>query len=87
MCCGSSHIVLQAEVNEGKERMAEKEYRKEVGASTATTLRLTKPYAHSDRTVIADSRFGSCNTLEWLWDEHHLHSILAIKTGHSGFPK
>jgi hypothetical protein len=37
--------------------------------------------------VIADSRFGSCNTLEWLWDEMGMHSILAVKTAHSGFPK
>ncbi len=58
-----------------------------MGAGTATTLRLVSKYRDSQRTVIADSRFGSCNTLEWLWDEMHLHSIMAVKTAHAGFPK
>lgn len=36
---------------------------------------------------MADSWFGSCRTAEWLMDVLGLHSILAIKTGHSGYPK
>ena len=87
MCCGECRILLKAEINEGKERMAQKEYRDQVGASTASTLRLTKDYAGSQRTVVADARFGSCQTLEWLWDEHYLHSLLAVKTAHTGFPR
>ena len=51
------------------------------------TLRLCKPYKGSGRVVIADSFFGNCQTVEWLMDELGLYSILAIKTGHRGFPK
>lgn len=58
-----------------------------MGAGTAVTLRLVKDYKDTQRTVIADSRFGSCNTLEWLWDELGLHSIMAVKTAHKGYPK
>lgn len=87
MACGLTHIILNIDLAEGKERDARKEYRDEVGASVATTLRLCKPYKGSGRCVVADSWFGSCNTSEWLWDELGLHSILAVKTGHRGFPK
>lgn len=58
-----------------------------MGQSTAVTLRLCKPYAFSGRIVIADSYFGSCQTAEWLMDEVGLYCILAIKTGHRGYPK
>lgn len=58
-----------------------------MGASTATTLRLCRPFAGTGRLLIADSWFGSCNTAEWLWDELGLYCILAVKTGHRGFPK
>lgn len=37
--------------------------------------------------MVGDSWFGSCNTAEWLMDTLGLHSILAIKTGHAGYPK
>ena len=72
---------------EGKEADAAKKYRDQVGATTATTLRLVEPWRGSGRTVVGDSWFGSCNTAEWLMDEMGLHSILAIKTGHAGYPK
>lgn len=58
-----------------------------MGESTAVTLRLCKPYNATGRVVIADSFFGSCQTAEWLMDELGLYCILAIKTGHRGFPK
>jgi hypothetical protein len=50
-------------------------------------LRLCKPWRGTGRIVIADSFFGSCQTAEWLMDELGLYCILAIKTGHRGFPK
>lgn len=87
LACGTSHVMLNVEMAEGKDKDAAKEYRDEVGATTATTLRLAKPFKGTGRCVIGDSWFGSCNTAEWLWDECGLHSILAIKTGHRGFPK
>lgn len=58
-----------------------------MGQSTAVTLRLCKDYTGTCRIVIADSFFGSCQTAEWLMDELGLYCILAIKTGHRGFPK
>lgn len=48
---------------------------------------MAKPYKGTGRIVIADSFFGSCQTAEWLMDELGLYCILAIKTGHRGFPK
>ena len=87
LCCGETQIILNAEMVEGKEADSLKEYRDQVGATTATTLRLVKPYGGSGRTVIGDSWFGSLNTAEWLIDELGLHSILAVKTGCAGFPK
>ena len=79
--------MLNMELVEGKEREERKEYRDQVGASPATTLRLAKPYKGTGRVVIADSWFGSCNTAEWLYDELGLYSIMAIKTGYAGYPK
>lgn len=87
MACAVSSIMLMVELAEGKARDAMKQYRDQVGASTATTLRLTSCYKGTGRVVIADSWFGSCQTAEWLMDEHGLYAILAIKTGHRGFPK
>lgn len=87
LACGESCILLNAEVVEGKELDAQKKWRDEVGASTATTLRLCEPYQGTGRTIIGDAWFGSLNTAEWLMDVLGLHSILAVKTGHRGFPK
>ncbi len=85
--CAESGLCVNAELAEGKERDATKEYREEVGQSTAVTLRLCKPWKGTGRVVVADSYFGSCQTAEWLMDELGLYSILAVKTGHRGFPK
>ena len=60
MVCAVTRIMLNAELAEGKQRDAMKRYRDQVGASTATTLRLVLPYKGTGRVVIADSWFGSC---------------------------
>ena len=52
-CCGESRVMVAAEIAEGAARDERKEYRDQVGATTATTLRLCKPWAGSGRTVIA----------------------------------
>lgn len=64
MVCSEGKIVLAAEMAEGKELDAAKAYRDVLGASPATTLRLTEPYKDTARVVIGDSWFGSCNTAE-----------------------
>jgi hypothetical protein len=53
----------------------------------ATTLRLCLPYKGTGRTLVADAWFGSCNTSEWCADELGIYTIMAVKTGHAGFPK
>ena len=85
--CSASNILLDAELDEGKEAMKTAEYRDITSAHTAVTLRLTKAYAQTDRVVIGDSRFGSCNTAEYLADIHGLDYILAVKTATAGYPK
>ena len=87
MACSAANIILEAELDEGKEVMKTAEYRDITAAHTAVTLRLTKAYAHTDRVVIGDSRFGSCNTAEHLADIHGLDCILAVKTASAGYPK
>ena len=69
MVCAKSRIMLSAELYEGKDVDATKQYRDQVGATTACTLRLTAPYKGSARIVVADSWFGSRQTAEWLMDE------------------
>jgi hypothetical protein len=85
--CSAANIVIEAELDEGKEAMKTAEYHDVTATYTTVTLRLTKAYAHTDRVVIGDSRFGSCNTAEFLSDVHGLDSILAVKTASAGFPK
>lgn len=42
--CSDARIMVNAEVAEGKVVDAAKKWRNEVGATTATTLRLTEPW-------------------------------------------
>lgn len=85
--CGQAKVVLYAEVVEGKEIDATKKYRDVTGATTATTLRMLEKWAGTGRTAIMDAWFGSCNTAEYIVDLLGLHCILAVKTGHRGYPK
>ena len=62
MSDGRTHIVVQMELYEGKEAMESKGHVKKYGATCATTLRLTRPYHGTGRTIIADSWFGSVKT-------------------------
>ncbi len=85
--CAQAKIILFAEAVEGKEIDALKKYRDVTTATTATTLRMLEAWAGTGRTAIMDAWFGSCNTAEFLQDLLGLHCILAVKTGHRGFPK
>ena len=81
-----SRINLVLEKNEDKVTMSQKEYHAELGATTACTLRLTKPYHTSGRVVYADSWFGSVKTCLEL-KKRGLHSTVVVKTAHKFYPK
>jgi hypothetical protein len=87
VACAEGKVMLFAEAVEGKEVDATKKYRDITTATTATTLRMMEAWAGTGRTAIMDAWFGSCNTAEHLQDVLGLHCILAVKTGHRGFPK
>lgn len=57
-----TRIMLQMEINEGKDSMQEKQWQRELGAGTATTLRLSQPWHGTGRVVIGDAWFGSVKT-------------------------
>ena len=58
----ASGIMVNLEINEGKEAMKEKRWQRELGAGTATTLRLSEPWHGSGRIVCGDSWFASVKT-------------------------
>lgn len=86
VCCGSTGVLLNAELQECAEDMHKKEYYAKWGSTTACTLRLVKPYFSLKKIVVADSWFGSTKCLYAL-REQGLHGIMNVKTGHKGFPK
>lgn len=86
LCDSKTMINLVLEKNESKERMAQKDHHADLGATTACTLRLTKRYHGSGRTVYGDSWFGSVKTCKELMDVG-LYSTLIVKTAHVNFPR
>lgn len=58
----ASGILVNFELNEGKEVTRTREFFAEYGATTATTLRLMKPYFETYRLVYIDSWFQSSKT-------------------------
>ena len=86
MSDGISKIVLHLKLYEGRDIMCDKKYVKGFGATTATTLQLTKTYHASGRRVIADSWFGSVKCAEALM-ERGLYLIMLVKTAHKDFPQ
>lgn len=87
VCDGRSKIVTHMELYEGKGYMATKEHVKELGATTATCLRLTESLKGSGRVVIADSWFGSVKSAVQLMNQNGLYSILLVKTAHKLYPR
>lgn len=55
----TSGIMLVIEMCEGKDVDSTKQWFAEFGATTATTLRLTKKYHHTGKEIIGDAWFGS----------------------------
>ena len=81
-----SKIVIGMELNEGKDRNDNLEYFPEVGATTASLLRLTTPWHGTSRIIVADSWFGSVKSAVQL-AARGLFSTLMVKTAHKNFPK
>lgn len=83
--CGTG-IMLQLEIQEGKEKMNRKEYVQAFGATTACTLRLVKPWFHTHRTVLGDSWFASVKTLVKLHEVGGLFFSGVVKTASREYP-
>jgi hypothetical protein len=81
-----SGILLKLEIMEGKDRNRRKEFEDNYKSHTAITLRLSKGYFGSGRTIIGDSAFSSVDTCQALLD-HGLHFIGLVKTASGRFPK
>ena len=87
VCCGFSKIVLHLELYRGKEIMQHAEHVRELGATTACCLRMTKAWSYSGKIVVADSWFGSVKSAVNLLNRNGLHSIMLVKTAHRDYPK
>ena len=84
---GETGCVIFNEIQEGKDRMARKQFHEQYGYSTAVTLRCVQPWANSWRIVIGDSAFGSVKTLMELYTQMHLFSMMMVKQCSSQYPK
>ena len=67
--------------------MRTKEFSADYNAGTAILLRLTKPFAGTGRSVVADSAFSSVQTLKALTILFGLWFMGMVKTAHALFPK
>ena len=82
---GPTGILIYLEIQEGAERMQNKTYSRQYGASTAVTLRLTSNWFETKRTIIADSWFSSVKTLIQLRNRG-LFFMGLVKTAHKQYP-
>ena len=80
-----SKLVSKLEIYEGKDRMKDKEFVSDFGATAATTLRLCHEIQGSGRVVIGDSWFGSVKTAVCL-HKVGLYAIFLVKTAHKLYP-
>jgi len=83
----SSNIIMNIEIQEGKELMKNKEYCKQYGAGTSQCLRMTSNWINTLRILVGDAAFGSVKTLKTLKLLRGLYFIGSVKTAHTGFPK
>lgn len=79
MVCGTTGILLNANIAEGRFIEPLKEYYAEVGAHTALCLRMVKPYAMSGRYLVGDARFGSYTCAYNLKERMGIYAILNCK--------
>jgi hypothetical protein len=78
-------IILFLEIQEGKDAMRAKDWCRELGAGAACTMRMTRSWHGSGRTIIGDSWFGSFKCALALAGVG-LFSIMMVKTAHRMFP-
>ena len=80
-------VILQLEIQEGADVMADMEYMAEYKlVGTAQLLRLTKPWHGSGRAVSADSAFASVATAV-ACRKNGLHFTGLVKTATQMYPK
>ena len=85
LACALSGLMLRMEICEGKAAHAAQEHTAELGVTTATTMRLCKPWFGSERVVYGDSWFASVKTAEALLN-NGLHFVGDVKTATRRFP-
>jgi hypothetical protein len=95
--CAASKIIVQLELQEGQQAMGKLPFVNEFGRSTASVMRLTRPFMNTTRDasmplpaatykVYADSAFASVHTAASL-REHGLHFAGVVKTAHKNYPR
>ena len=82
----STGILLNLELNEGKLRNAQKDYRDRFPVQQALVLRLTQSYHGSLRQIYADSYFSSVSTAITC-QQYGMHFSGIIKVAHLHSPK
>ena len=87
LCCGVSGIMLFLEIQEGKQRMANKPYVHELAATAACTKRMVVGggFTGTSRVVLGDSWFASFKTARAL-REIGVYFIGLVKTATRNFP-
>lgn len=85
-CCSETGIMLQLELQEGKEAMKKKEFSAEYGSGTASVLRLTRPWHGKGHVGVGDSAFASFKTAKAMKQRGTYFEGL-VKTAHTKFPK
>lgn len=86
LCDSTSHILLNAEVCEGKDIDRTKPFAESLGVTSATTLRVAQPYWSKGMVLYADSWFGSLKTAAELLGRG-MYSIMNVKVATRGYPK
>ena len=86
ICCGTTGVMLRVLPSGNKYDIIKDEF-SNYQAHTACTLRLARPFKSSNRTVYADSWFGSVQCATALRQKLGLWSVMVIKRNSKGFPK
>ena len=96
VCDGTSGVMMYMETQEGKLRVARKQWHQECGATTSCTLRCFKesgfaeahrrPEERPQKAGVGDSWFAGLKTAEALQKEFGMRFLGPVKTNTAGFP-